>query len=345
VNNVRPMSQAASQPINQSTSPPSASVVIPNWNGEAFLLRCVSSALQAVREHRRATGQGAEVLVVDDASTDRSVELVQRDCPGARLVRRAVNGGFAEAVNEGAREARGEILVLLNSDMAVRPDFLTRLLAPLADPAVFAVSAKTLEWSGGTPNHLNMTARLERGQITLEYSDPPERCDTLFLNGGAAALRREVFLAAGGFPALYRPGYWEDYDLSLRAVKAGWRIVFEPRALAHHLGKASLTARLGDDALRRVIDRNRLLFTWALLTDSAAWWRHWIGLPGWVARQMRRGDGASRLRAFLAALRRLPEVMALRRRIPSPRAVSDEEALSSTRPPQSASVQTVPGEL
>lgn len=323
--------------------PLAATVVIPNWNGEAFLVRCVSSVLVAVRELRGATGERAEVLVVDDASTDRSVERVARDCPSARVLRRSVNGGFAEAVNTGAREAQGRHLVLLNSDMAVRPDFLVALLAPLRDPDVFAVTAKTVDWASGAPNHLNMTARLIRGQAVLEYSDPAEACDTLFLQGGAAAVRREVFLAAGGFPALYRPGYWEDYDLSLRAVKAGWRVVYEPRAVAHHLGKASLTARYGDAALRAVVERNRLLFAWALL-DPASLWRHAFGLPGWVARDMARGS-ACRLRALAGALRRLPEVVRHRRCAPPPRLRSDAEAVAATRPPAGVAVHTVPGEL
>jgi GT2 family glycosyltransferase len=319
-----------------------ATVPIPNWNGEAFLVRCVSAALLAVRGHRIATGQQVEVLVVDDASTDRSVEILRRDCPRARVIQRSENGGFAEAVNDGAREARGDTLILLNSDMAVRPDFITAILAPLADPHVFAVTAKTVDWANGDPDHLNMTARLERGQFTLDYSDPPEACDTLLLIGGASALRCESFLAAGGFSPLYHPGYWEDYDLACRAVKAGWRIVYEPRALAHHLGKASLTARHGDLALRPLVERNRLLFTWSLLTDPAARLRHLLGLPGWIARPIWRGEGLYRLRAFASALRCLPALIRHRRTFPPPCALTDRQALARTRPPEGIPVSTVP---
>ncbi len=326
-----------------SDATPSATVLIPNWNGEAFIIRGVSAALLAAREHRRHTGERIEVIVADDASTDRSLDLLRRDCPGVRLIARTVNGGFAATANEGAAQARGAALILLNSDMVVRPDTFTHLLAPLRDPRVFAATARTVDWASGEPNHLNMTARLVRGQITLEHSDPAAACDTLFLQGGAAAVRRDIFLAAGGFSALYRPGYWEDYDLSLRAVKAGWRIVYEPRALAHHLGKASLTARHGDGALRRLVERNRLIFTWSLLTDTGARWRHWGGLPGWIAGEIRRG-GATRLRAFRAALRRFPELLRHRRRFPSPRARGDREALDVTRPPADVAVHIVPGE-
>jgi GT2 family glycosyltransferase len=325
-----------------SDQPTAVTVLIPNWNGEDFIVRCVASALMAAREHRASTGETVEVLVVDDRSTDRSVELLRRDCPAARLIRRKSNGGFADSVNLGAHAAHGEALVLINSDMTLAPDFLTRLLAPLADPGVFAVTAKTVNWTDGEPNHLNMTARLVRGQITLEYSDPTEACDTLFLQGGAAAVRRSVFLAAGRFSSLYHPGYWEDYDLSLRAIRAGWRIVYEPRALARHLGKASLTARHGSLALRRLTERNRLLFSWSLMSDAR--WRHWLGLPGWVAREIRRG-GATRLRAFFAALRMLPTVAKQRRRFPPPQALGDVQAFAQTRPsPKVNVIHPVPGE-
>jgi GT2 family glycosyltransferase len=336
------MAETPDQTSPGSDQPVAVTVVIPNWNGEEFIVRCVSSALVAAREHRAATGETVEILVVDDHSTDRSVELLRRDCPSARLIRRESNGGFADSVNLGAQAAHGEVLVLLNSDMALAPEFLTRLLAPLADPGVFAVTAKTVNWTDGEPNHLNMTARLVRGQITLEYSDPPEACDTLFLQGGAAAVRRDIFLAAGRFSSLYHPGYWEDYDLSLRAIRAGWRIVYEPRALARHLGKASLTARHGSVALRRLTQRNRLLFSWSLMSDAR--WRHWLGLPGWVAREIRRG-GATRLRALFAALRMMPAVIRHRRRCPPPRALGDSEALQRTRPhPKLVQIHTVPGE-
>lgn len=321
-----------------------ATILIPNWNGEAFIVPCVSSALQAAREHRRITGEEIEVLVVDDASTDRSVERLRRDCPAARLLQRECNGGFAEAVNEGAQAARGELLVLLNSDMAVQPGWLAPLLAPLTEANVFAVTAKTVDWAAGTPNHLNMTARFERGQFVLEYSSPPQACRTLFFQGGCAALRREVFLAAGGFPSLYYPGYWEDYDLSLRAIKAGWRIVYEPRAVAHHLGKASLSARYGDASIRLLSERNRLLFTWTNLSGAGPRMRHWLGLPGGIARDIARGGGAVRLRAFLAAARRWREVAARRRTAPCPARLTDAEACERTRPPEGVPVTTVPGE-
>lgn len=332
-------------PLHQLPESPSVTALIPNWNGEDFIVRCVSSALHAARECRQANGTVIEILVVDDASTDRSVEILKRECPGARLIVRSENGGFATAVNQSAMEARGSLLVLLNSDMAVRPDFFIHLLAPMGEPDVFAVTAKTVNWSSGEPNHVNMTARLMGGQVRLEFSDPPEQCETLFLQGGAAVVRRDVFNQVGGFAPLYHPGYWEDYDLSLRAVKAGWRIVYEPKAIAHHLGKASLTTRLGNVGVRRTVERNRLLFSWQCFDSGGTVWLHCLGLPLWVAKEIWRGDGASRLRAFVSALRLLPQVVRHRRLSPPPQAVSDVDAIRRTAPPRGVDVRFVPNEI
>ena len=127
-------------------------------------------------------------------------------------------------------------------------------------------------------------------------------------------------------------------------MKAGWRIVYEPRAVAHHLGKASLTARHGSHEVARLAERNRLLFTWSSLGGVGALWKHALGLPLWIAREIRCGGGATRLRAFAGALRRIPMAIRHRRKVPPPSALSDAEVPRRTQPPPGVERHTVPGE-
>ena len=84
----------------------------------------------------------------------------------------------------------------------------------------------------------------------------------MFLQGGACALQRDRFLELGGFDPIFAPGYWEDYDLSFRALARGWRILYDPAARALHVGRASFAARYGDDGVRQLTRRNEFLFAW-----------------------------------------------------------------------------------
>ncbi len=84
---------------------------------------------------------------------------------------------------------------------------------------------------------------------------------TLEACGGAAAYRRSMFVELRGFDPLYRPGYYEDLDLSYRAWANGWKVVYEPRSRAYHKESVSMLARYGDTGNARLLYRNHLLFT------------------------------------------------------------------------------------
>jgi GT2 family glycosyltransferase len=310
----------------QPGAPVAFSIVIANWNGETFLARCLSSALIAGRQ----AGGDFEIIVVDDASTDGGPEMVRAQFPQAQLIARDVNRGFAHTVNEGVEAARGRIVVLLNNDMVVRPDFCRVLLAHFesGDDRLFGVTAKTMQWDGHQPNFVKMDAIWRRGELRLVWSDPPGPQPTLFLQAGACAIVRERFLELGGLEALYAPGYWEDFDLSWRAMARGWRHLYDPSSPALHLGKASFRSRFGDSLLRQLVERNAWLFVWMNLDDPRLLASHCAWLPLRIGREIARGriDG---LRSFVKALRKIAGVLRARRRRARWRTVSDEAILRS----------------
>ena len=292
---------------------PSFSIVVPNWNGEAFAGRCISSLLMAAR----ATRLPFEFIVVDDASTDGAPDTISRTFPGVTLLRNDRNLGFGPTVMRGMREARAPLAILANNDLAAKEDFIARLIAPFeADAAktLFGVSARTVNWTDGAPNHLNMTAHFRRGLVELDFEDSQEMAPTLFLQGGACCVRREAFLEMGGFAEIFRPGYWEDYDLSYQAAKRGWRLLYEPAALAFHLGKGSLMKVLGREGIHTVSARNYFYFTWLNLTDSRMMLEHFLYLPLHIASELYSpGKPLRLLRGFLKALPGFFRVLGLRR--------------------------------
>lgn len=287
------------------------SILVANWNGEAFLARCLASALHSARE----VGQPFELIVVDDGSTDGSVEMVRRRFPQVRLLARAENHGFAATVNEGVEAARGPYVILLNNDVVVRPGFCAALLNHFAVNAdnLFGVTAKTVEWDGREPNYVKMDAIWRRGDLQLVWADPPEAQPTLFLQAGACAIVRARFLELGGLAPLFAPGYWEDFDLSWRALARGWRNLYEPSSPAFHLGKASFRRRYDNEWLRQLDERNRHLFIWANIVDSRLLASHCLWLPLRIGREVLSGR-LDTLRAVIRALPRIGEVLRRRRR-------------------------------
>jgi len=302
------------------------SVVIANWNGAAFLARCLSSVLLSARRTQRTF----ELLVVDDASTDASAEIVRQQFPQVRLLARNENLGFAHTVNEGVASARGRHVILLNNDVAVRESFCSAVLGHFEreDEALFGVTAKTVEWDGRKPNYVKMDAVWQRGDLRLVWSDPQQAEPTLFLQAGACAFVRERFLELGGLEEFFAPAYWEDFDLSWRALARGWRNIYEPASPAYHLGKASFRRLYGGDLLRHIVERNHLLFLWSNLSDMRLIASHCLWLPIRVASEILSGH-VNTLRALLKALPTIGEIMRCRRRRAHLRLTSDAAILRS----------------
>jgi GT2 family glycosyltransferase len=257
-------------------STPAFSIVVSNWEGEAWLARTLSS----LQLSGRRTGLEFETLVVDDASSDGSVALVRDRFPGVRLLVNEHNVGFGESTMRGARAARGRVLVLCNNDLVPKEEFLPNLLrwfqsdpvrlpdgSRVARARLFGVAARTLSWFDGTPNQLCMGAVWQGGRLTPAWSAPESTCRCLFVQAGAAAYDRDAFLRLGGLDGVFAPGYWEDYDLSYRAAKEGLVALYDPEALALHHGGGSMQRRFGAGRVARLKARNHLLFEWMNLSD------------------------------------------------------------------------------
>src|SRR5713101_1932981 len=125
------------RPTDTEPSTEAASVVIPNWNGRDLLETYLPSVIRAL-----AGNSGNEIVVVDNGSSDDSAEFVHQNFPQVKLLKLDRNLGFGGGSNAGVRAARNDIVVLLNSDMRVAPDFLQPLLEGFHHPRVFAVSAQ-----------------------------------------------------------------------------------------------------------------------------------------------------------------------------------------------------------
>ncbi len=329
------------QPLNLTTTiftramtPPQVSIIIANWQGEEWITRAISSLLTSAR-----TSQASfELIVVDDASTDGSVALVRSRFPRVRLLVNPRNAGFRRSINRGVRAARGSIVVLCNNDLSAKESFIpniTRWFDPTSRPEgvvppgrpLFAVSARTVSWYDGSPNQVCMGAVWKGGRLTPAWDAPRSAAPCLFAQAGAAAYDRSLFLRLGGLSPLYDPGYWEDYDLSMRAARRGWVQLHDPTAIALHIGGGSMTRRYGEEGVALMKARNHLIFEWRHLRDLGLVASHAARLPLSLARGCLPGGAALFPRAFLGALARLPAILRARAGDPVGRTPSDRELL------------------
>jgi GT2 family glycosyltransferase len=188
----------------------------------------------------------AEVVVVDNASTDGSAEMVAQEFPRVRLVQCSENLGFGRAVNRGAAEAATELLVLVNNDVVCEPHFVERVAEPFADERVGMAAGVLVQ--ARAPDRVD-SAGIEVDP-TLRSFDYLWNCpvealtgarDPLGPCGGAAAYRLSAFREVGGFDEAFF-AYWEDVDLALRLRLAGWSCRLVPAARALHRHGATLGA-------------------------------------------------------------------------------------------------------
>lgn len=287
--------------------------IFANWNGEAFIERALASLLASIRR----TGRTIETVVYDDASEDRSPELIAASFPGVRLIRGETNAGYGAAVNRAMAATAADWVFLLNNDLALPADFCERLLATLDEhrsAPLFAIGARTRDWESGADNHGGQRAAWREGMIAQVPFESEGAARADFFQAGACLIDRRKFLRLGGFSPIFHPGYWEDYDLAWQAKGLGWEILYESRAVAMHLGKGSMRRRLGARGVSLALRRNHLLFNWMNIREPGKLARHLAGLPGLALEPVSDEDQAGWGTAFLAALGRLPLALKERRK-------------------------------
>jgi len=309
---------------------PIVSFIIVNLNGEAFLFNNLTSLFG------QRTKRPFEVILVDNASTDSSLEIVRENFPEVKVIENSENLGFARGNNQGIEAAAGKYILTLNNDTELKQGFLEEILSNAEGsaedigmwaPKILSLEDKSLiDSAGGLLIYGNGLAK-GRGRLEKDRGQY-ETTEEVFIPSACAALYRANMLEEiGGFDADFF-AYCEDTDLGLRARLAGWKTIYVPGAVVYHF--YSGTSGRYTPFKAYLAERNHLWvalknfpLSMLLLAPFYEVWRYVMELYGMIAG---RGAGAkfrddfSGLslvlivgKAYWGAIRALPEILAKRR--------------------------------
>ena len=312
----------------------SVSAVVVNWQGEDFLPACLD-ALQALED------APAEILVVDNASTDGSLQLLAERYPAVRVISMERNAGPAAARNAGLAAARERWVLVLDNDVRVPPGLLAELLyaaksmpsvAVVQPRSVFAADLGRVHYDGGRFHYVGLAA-LRNFHCPLIDAEGSGVVAVDVAISLCWLVNRDLLLAVGGFDERYFILY-EDLDLSWRLRAAGHAILCaEDCVVQHDTGTPELSFRGGTDYPGRRVyfntrNRGRFLFknlrasTWFLTAPGLFLYE---GL--WFAFCITQGNFGAWCRGKWDHLRSLPELLRERREVQSQRRLGDRELL------------------
>jgi len=316
------------------------SAIVVNWNGKDLLHSCLLSL--AGQTHREL-----EVVVVDNGSSDGSVEMVKGEFPRVRLKENETNLGFARPNNQGIAEATGEVFFLINNDAEAKPDCLTKLVSALQrDPKAGMAAPKILEYSerrtidsvGGLFIYPDGMSR-GRGRGEEDRGQYDSLREVLLPSACACLYRRAMVEEVGNFDEDFF-AYCEDTDLGLRGRLAGWKAVSVPEAVVRH--KYSQTGGRYSPLKAFLVERNHI---WVAVKNFPAGplflslfyakWRYFLQAFAAFARKGAGGEFAKEhssgellailLKAWWAALLGMPRMLEKRRVIQRKRKVNKAE--------------------
>ncbi|RRR72209.1 MAG: glycosyltransferase [Candidatus Viridilinea halotolerans] len=241
-------------------SPATVSVIVINLNGRHHLAPCFQSLFE-----QDYPAECVELILVDNASVDGSLELMRERFPQVKIIQNQVNVGFAPAVNQGAKAATGRYLALLNNDTRAEPSWMGALVAALEagrEQRVACVGSRILDWEGQRLDFVSSGASFYGFGYQFFHDFPLSATsvaahEALFACGGAMLVDRAVFLEVGGFDEDYF-AYYEDVDFGWRLWVLGYRVLITPTATIYHRHHGT-SSRMQKYQMHKLFERNALM--------------------------------------------------------------------------------------
>jgi len=309
-------------------------VIIPNYNGFSLLEKNLPKVLHALSYPKTEFS----IIIVDDYSKNDDFQNLERlvaklnksESIPIKLLRNHKNFGFSTTVNNGVKTSIADFVLLLNSDAIPQKNFLDPLIDDfLKEEKLFGVGCMDESIEGDT---VVLRGRgegsFQRGFLVHRKGDIEKGPRTLWISGGSSLVRRELFEKIAGFDTIYNPFYWEDIDLSYRAQKSGYTVMFDKRSRVTHIhSEGAIKKNFKKSYITKIVYRNQFIFVWKNM-DTRYLLYHILWLPYHMIKAILRTDKAFFV-GFILALKRFPDIIAKRKRQKKIFILSDKDILSS----------------
>lgn len=237
------------------------SVVIPNYNGAKLFpetLPTVYSALYHIHLQ-------FEIIVSDDCSTDNSISYLQKNFPEIKIVSNKKNSGFSVTANNGIRNAQFDLVLLLNSDVKLEPDYFVHQLKYFEHNDTFGVMGRIVGWNDDIiqdgakyPSFHGVKIKTSGNYLLEDKEEMKEGLYTMYLSGANALLDRKKFLEIDGFNELFSPFYVEDFEFSLRAWRRGWKCYYDYQSVCRHQTSTTIQSKNRKNYIKKIYNRNKM---------------------------------------------------------------------------------------
>lgn len=248
---------------------------------------------------------GCEVIIMNDYPQENITKQVKKIYHEAITINNKKNLGFAGNVNRGVLKANRNYIFLINSDVVlIDNSFLNVLEYFKKDRNIFAVGLAQIEKEGKIVGANR--AYFKNGLInhsSQPISNFQQPISNFWAEGGSSIFRKKLFIDLELLDELYNPFYWEDIDLSYRAWKAGYKVLYDPNVKVEHHHESTIGKYFDKSKILRTAFRNQLIFHWKNLTDKSLIFKHLLNIPKLIF-----------IPGFFDALVRLPKILKSRKK-------------------------------
>jgi GT2 family glycosyltransferase len=229
------------------------SILIPNYNGKDLLKKNIPS----IRTALEFAGVSHEIIIVDDCSTDSSIEFLQQNYPEIIVLKNDVNLGFSKTCNHGIARCKGIYTLLLNSDIELSQTYIQKCLSHFTNDNIFAITGIAID-NSSQPQTTGVLYR--KGLFTIKKYANHHDNETHFVSGANSIYDTAKLKQLNGFNPIFSPYYFEDDDLSYRAMLKNWKSYFIKDAVCFHQGSASIKSAASKRKIKRTYFRNKMIF-------------------------------------------------------------------------------------
>ena len=233
-------------------------MVIPSFNGKELLEQYLPSLLETLRNSRQVPQY--ETIVVDDASTDGTDVFLTENYPEVIYLKNTENMGFSKTSNRGLHQAKHELVLFLNNDMVLNDDFFEKTIPYFDQEDTFGVFSEIRDSLGEKKLEGQKAPKCKKHRIHYEDNRETKGPFTFYLCGGNALVSREKMLKLQGFNEIFSPFYFEDFDVSLRAWRKGWKSYYTEDTFCKHCHSQTINSNFSKEYVQGIFLRNRFIF-------------------------------------------------------------------------------------